>query len=197
MEELTEKQKKILNFIQDKIRLEGIPPTIREIGIHFKFSSTGTVRDYLKILSKKGYLKIAPRKSRSIELFRRLGYRIPILAQVKAGEPNLAYENLEGYLDLNDFCYRKDREVFVLKVKGDSMTGAGILEGDLILVRKQRMAKTGEIIVALLENNEATVKRLKSKAGRVYLESENANYPPIYKEFNIIGKVIATIRKYN
>ena len=196
MEELTNKQKKLLNFIQDKIRLEGIPPTIREIGIHFGFSSTGTVRDYLKILSKKGYLKIKPKKSRSIELSRPFGYRIPVLAEIRAGEPNLAYENIERYLDLNDFSYRKDQEIFALKVKGDSMTDAGILEGDLVLVRKQRMAATGEIIVALLNNNEATVKRLKSKSGRIYLESANANYPPIYEEFSIIGKVIATIRKY-
>lgn len=196
MEKLTKRQKNFLNFIQDKIRLEGIPPTIREIGVHFDFSSTGTVRDYLKILNRKGYLKLTPRKSRSIELTRRFGYRIPILADVTAGEPNLAFENIEGYLDLDDFSYRKDREIFVLRVKGDSMIGAGISEGDLAIVRRQRTATTGDIIVALLDNNEATIKRLKSKSGRVYLEPANSNYSPIYKEFTIIGKVIATIRKY-
>lgn len=199
IKDLSSKQRKVLLFIQDKIREEGIPPTIREIAASFGFSSTGTVRDYLNILKKKGYLKISPKKSRCIELIRRAGFRIPILGHVMAGPPDLAFEEVEGYLDLDDFSSRYDKDIFALRIKGDSMIDAGMFEGDLAIVRKQSAAQDGDFIVALIEN-EATVKRFRHKTrGRdhsIWLEPANRNYSPIHKEFSLIGKVIGVLRKY-
>ncbi|MBM3252616.1 MAG: transcriptional repressor LexA [Candidatus Omnitrophica bacterium] len=199
MKDLTAKQRMVLLFIQDKVKKEGIPPTIREIGRNFGFRSTGTVRDYLNNLKKKGYLKIAPRKSRAIELIRRAGFRIPILGNVMAGAPNLAFEEVEGYLDLDDFSSRHDNDIFALNIKGDSLIEAGIFEGDLAIVKKQSTAQDGDLIVALIEN-EATVKRFRHKAKNkeheIWLEPANKNYLPIYQEFSLIGKVIGVLRKY-
>ena len=199
IKDLTKKQKEVLLFIQDKIREEGIPPTIREIGRNFGFASTGTVRDYLNNLKKKGYIRITPKKSRSIELIRRLGFRIPILGQVMAGPPDLAFEEVEGYLDLDDYSSRYDKDVFALRIKGDSMIDAGIFEGDLAIVRKQSAAQDGDFIVALIES-EATVKRFRHKTRnrdhKIWLEPANSNYSPIHKEFSLIGKVVGVLRKY-
>lgn len=199
IKDLTSKQRKVLSFIQDKISQEGFPPTIREIAASFGFSSTGTVRDYLSALKKKGYLKIAPKKSRCIELIRRVGFRIPILGTVMAGPPNLAFEEAEGYLDLDDFSSKYDKDIFALRIKGDSMVEAGMFEGDLAIIRKQSAAQDGDFIVALIEN-EATVKRFRHKAkGKehsIWLEPANKNYQPIHKEFSLIGKVIGVLRRY-
>lgn len=199
IKDLTAKQRKVLLFIQDKIKQEGFPPTIREIAASFGFSSTGTVRDYLSALKKKGYLKIVPKKSRCIELIRRAGFRIPILGSVMAGPPNLAFEEVQGYLDLDDFSSRHDNDVFALRIKGDSMVDAGIFEGDIAIVRKQSAAQDGDFIVALIEN-EATVKRFRHKARKrehnIWLEPANINYQPIHKEFSLIGKVIGVLRRY-
>ncbi|MDP2939063.1 MAG: transcriptional repressor LexA [Candidatus Omnitrophota bacterium] len=195
IQDLTKKQKNVLGFIQNKISRGGIAPTIREIAKHFGFSSTGTVRDYLSALSRKGYLSIAPRKSRHIELKRRLGFRLPILGNVMAGVPNLAFEQVDDFLDLDDLSSKPDKEIFVLNIKGDSLIDAGILDGDLALVKKQSFAQNGDLVVALLEN-EATVKRLRYKDKKIWLEPANKNYSPIHKEFTIIGRVIAVLRKF-
>ena len=193
--DITPKQKKVLRFIQNKISRENRPPTIREIASWFGFKSTGTVRDYLNILAKKGYLKLTPKKSRAIELVKGLAFRIPVLGQITAGIPNLAYEEIDEYLNLEDFLSSQDKEIFALKVKGDSMIEKNIYDGDLALVKKQLLAEDGDIVAALIDN-EATVKTLRKRHNRIYLEPANKRYPPITKEFNIMGKVIATVRKY-
>lgn len=193
--DITPKQKKILRFIQNKISHEGKPPTIREIASWFGFKSTGTVRDYLRILAKKGYLKLTPKKSRAIELAKNIAFRIPIIGQITAGIPNLAYEEIDEYLNLENFLSSADKEIYALRVKGDSMVGKNIFEGDLALVKKQLVADDGDIIAALIEN-EATIKTLRNKNNKVYLEAANKHYSPISKEFKVIGKVIATIRRY-
>ena len=193
--DITPKQKKILRFIQNKISHEGKPPTIREIASWFGFKSTGTVRDYLRILAKKGYLKLTPKKSRAIELAKNIAFKIPIIGQITAGIPNLAYEEIDEYLNLENFLSSADKEVYALRVKGDSMTGKNIFDGDLALVKKQLVAEDGDIIAALIEN-EATIKTLRKKNSKVYLEAANKHYSPISKEFKVIGKVIATIRRY-
>ncbi|MFH1655506.1 MAG: transcriptional repressor LexA [Candidatus Omnitrophota bacterium] len=199
IKDLTAKQRKVLLFIQNKIKEEGIPPTIREIAGHFGFSSTGTVRDYLNNLKKKGYLRITPKKSRAIELIRRAGFRIPILGQVMAGPPDLAFEEVDEYLDLDDFSSRREKDIFALRIKGDSLIDAGIFEGDVAIVRKQPAAQDGDFIVALIED-EATVKRFRHKTQRrehrIWLEPANKNYPPIHREFSLIGKVIGVLRRY-
>ncbi|MFC1704271.1 transcriptional repressor LexA [Candidatus Omnitrophota bacterium] len=194
IQDLTYKQRKILQFIQKKIRHEGIPPTIREIAQQFGFSSTGTVRDYLNVFIGKGYLKKTPRKSRHIELKKHLGFRIPVVGQVMAGPPDLALEEFGEYLDLDEFSSTPEQPIFCLRIKGDSLIDAGIFEGDLAMVKKQRVAHNGDLIVALIDK-EATAKRLRQKGAKIWLEAANKNYPPIHKDFSIIGRVIGIVRK--
>ena len=193
---LTPKQKQVLKFIYDAIKTNNIPPTVREIAYHFHFSSTGTVRDYLKALVNKGYIKITANKSRAIELVREALFSVPILGRVQAGLPNLAVEEIEGYLNLDSLVFSDD-STFALRVRGDSMIEAGIMPDDLVLVKKQEVAQTGEIIVALVED-EATVKNLRRRGKDYYLEPANANYAPILvdQRVSIIGKVISVIRRF-
>jgi repressor LexA len=194
--ELTKKQEKVLEFIREKVR-RNIPPTIREIARELGFSSTGTVRDYLFALQNKGYLKRASNKSRGIELSRNT-FSIPIIASITAGRPDLAYEDAQGYIDPDDLFLGRlsQRDVFALKVKGESMVEAGIMDGDFAIMKKQAAAHNGDIVAALLDNNEVTLKRLKHKGGRLFLEPANRNFQPIYKDFSVIGKLITIIRKY-
>lgn len=195
--DLTPKQRKVLEFIQDRIQSD-IPPTIREIAKHMRFSSTGTVRDYLSALEKKGYLKRTGNLSRAIELTKGDFAKIPILGSIPAGGPSTAYEDIQGYVDVQDLLPRRvsREDVFALRVKGESMIDAGIMEGDLALIRKQAVARNGEIVAALLEGNEVTLKKLRHKNNTTFLEPANKNYQPIYKEFTVIGKLIAILRRY-
>ncbi|MCK5014909.1 MAG: transcriptional repressor LexA [Candidatus Omnitrophica bacterium] len=195
-QKLTSKQRNVLKFIYEAIKTNNLPPTVREIARHFNFSSTGTVRDYLKALVNKGYIKISANKSRAIELIRENLFSIPILGRVQAGLPTLAVEEIEGYLNLDSLVFSDD-STFALRVRGDSMVGAGIMPDDLVLVKKQNIAQTGETIVALVED-EATVKSLRRRGKDYYLEPANANYTPILvdKNVSIIGKVISVVRKF-
>lgn len=196
--ELTPKQRRVFDFISERIQ-SNIPPTIREIARQMGFSSTGTVRDYLKALERKGYIRQGKnRLSRSIEILKYNLARISILAGITAGEPNLAYQDSEGFVELNDLMARASRQkdIFALKVKGESMVDAGIMDGDIAIIKKQESANDGDIVAALLENNEATLKRLRIKKDKPFLEPANSNYKPIYKEFKVIGKLINILRKY-
>jgi len=196
---LTEKQEKVLNFIRKRIG-ERHPPTIREIGEELGFKSTGTVRDYLRALIRKGLVRRMNNKSRAIELTERAALnKIPIIGTIMAGRPNLAYEEIQGYVDTDDLFLGRLSfdDVFALKVKGDSMVDAGILEGDVAVIRKLSSASNNDIVAALLDNNEVTLKRLRNKAGKHYLEAANINYPPIFEEFKVIGKLMTVIRKYS
>ena len=193
---LTTKQKQVLRYIYNSIKFQNLPPTIREIAQEFGFSSTGTVRDYLKVLVKKGYIKISANKSRAIELVRETLFSLPILGKVRAGLPSLAVEEIEGYLDLDSLVFSDDN-TFALRVKGDSMIEAGILPNDLVLVRKQNIAQTGETVVALIAE-EATVKNLRRRGNQYFLEPANPNYKPIVvdQSVSIIGKVISVVRRF-
>ncbi len=193
--ELTLKQKKVLDFISTRIR-ENIPPTIREIAQKLGFSSTGTVRDYLNTLEKKGYVKRTNNKSRAIELLH-ISPGIPIVGSIPAGKPALAYENIEGYITDDLFLGRLSfDDVFALKVKGDSMIDAGIMDGDIAIIKKQTTADNSDVVAALFEDNEVTLKRLKIKENKTFLEAANKDYEPIYKHFTVIGKLITIVRKY-
>lgn len=194
---LTPKQKEVFEFIQAKIQ-EDIPPTIREIARQMGFSSTGTVRDHLKALENKGYLKRRNNLSRSIQLLKGRLNRIPIIAGIPAGKPNLAYEDIEGYVDTDDLFLGRVRQddVFALRVKGESMIEAGILDADIAIIKKQETADNGDIVAALLENNEVTLKRLRYKNNRFFLEAANIDFQPIFKNFSVIGKLLTIIRKY-
>ena len=194
---LTTKQREVLKFIYNVVKTDHRPPTIREIAAYFGFSSTGTVRDYLRALVDKGYVKIAANKSRAIELVREALFAVPILGRVRAGLPSLAVEEIEGYLNLDSLVFSEE-DTFALRVKGDSMIEAGIMPDDLVLVRRQNAAQMGETIVALI-NEEATVKHLSRRGNDYYLVPANPNYTPIKVDENvsIVGKVISVVRRFH
>lgn len=195
MKDLTDKQKRVLKFIWEKIKRENIPPTLREIGSHFNFSSTGTVRDYLSYLAEKGYIRIKKARARAIELVNERIFQIPIVGKVRAGPPELAFEDIDGYVNLDNFLF--NQEVFALRVKGDSLKDAGVLEGDLALVQKQNTAMAGDIVVAMI-NEEATIKILKIDGERIALCPANDKYSSleVNEDTKIIGKVLTVVRKY-
>jgi repressor LexA len=198
---LTARQKEIYDFLLRTIREKGYAPSIPEIGKRFKIASTNGVSDHLKALEKKGYIRRVGK--RAFEVLTALGQPvvaslrdIPILGRVPAGKPFLSEENSEGLLTIpNDLGSGK---LFALAVKGDSMIGAGILEGDRVIVKQQGTAENGEIVCALI-NGEATLKRFYKKAGVVTLKAENENYAPITVsdgEFRIVGRVVGLLRKF-
>jgi repressor LexA len=196
---LTPKQEKVLKFIQKRVG-ERLPPTVREIGEELGFKSTGTVRDYLKALTQKGLVRRMNNKSRALELTELAGItKIPIIGTIMAGKPGLAYEEIQGYVDVDDLYLGRlgFEDVFALRVKGDSMIDAGILDGDVAIIKKQPSADNNDIVAALLDNNEVTLKRLSTKSGKSHLEAANPKYSPIFEEFQVMGKLLTIIRKYS
>ncbi|MFH0754589.1 MAG: transcriptional repressor LexA [Candidatus Omnitrophota bacterium] len=196
-EPLTEKQRNVLKFIHERIRGHQLPPTIREIGEKFGFSSTGTVRDYLNALVSKGYIRLREGKSRAIELVKEALFQVPVLGRVQAGMPVYAAEDLLGYLNLDQFAF-PGPDVFALRVRGESMRDAGIMEGDFVLVRKQDHAQAGDMVVALI-GEDATVKRLARRDNMYFLDPANSSFSPIAmtSEASIIGKVVQVVRDYS
>ncbi len=198
---LTERQRAILDFIERRVLEKGHSPTIREIGLHFDIVSTNGVRAHLAALIRKGYLKKEKLISRGLELTRSMATeigRVPLVGRVPAGAPIDAIENIEGEIAL-DLSFVPKGESFSLKVVGDSMHDAGILDGDFVLVRKQSTAQAGEVVVAIV-NGEATVKRYFPDGASVRLQPANDAFEPIIvgrksREFRIAGKVVGLIRK--
>ena len=192
---LTRQQYRVLKFIFQRVRREGRPPTVREICEHFGFSSTGSARVHLRALEKKGYLTHRG-VHRGLELVwpKVWGlFGIPIVGRVPAGRPRLADAEFLGTLTPEDF-YPEEEGLFALKVQGDSMVGAGILPGDVVIVREQPTADPGDVVVALIED-EATVKRLSRKGGKLYLEPANPRYEAVELDGGrILGKVIKVLR---
>ena len=193
---LTDKQRAILKFIYGEIRSRQLAPTIREIGEKFGFSSTGTVRDHLKALVNKGYIRIHEGKSRAIELIKEALFQVPVLGRVQAGQPVYAAEDLMGYLNLDQFAF-PGPDVFALRVKGLSMRDAGIMDGDFVLIKKQDHAQVNDIVVAL-KGEEATVKRLARRGSQYFLDPANPDFSPIpvTSDVSIIGKVLQIVRDY-
>ena len=198
MEKLTKRQRAIYEFVLSSINARGFPPTVAEIQAEFSFSSPTTAADHLKALARKGFIRIHRGVSRGIEVLRgRIGDGIPLVGRVAAGEPVLAVENIDYHLnvDLNIFSPAPD---FALRVRGDSMIGAGIRDGDILLVDRQATAKDGDIVVALL-GEEATVKRLKRTGGKIFLRPENDAMDDIPvgdgAELRILGIGVGVIRQ--
>jgi len=200
---LTDNQRKILEFILMTKAQKKNAPSLQEIQAHFGFRAIGTVQDYLGVLQDKGYIRRTP-KARDIEVLDEDGMdflpdelvRLPIVGQVAAGVPILAEENLEGHL-LVDRQAAGAKNAFLLRVRGDSMVNAHILDGDLVIVRPQKDCENGEIAVCLVES-EATVKRFYRKAAHIELKAENPLFQPIVvkpqHKFSLIGKVCGVIR---
>lgn len=192
MPRTSDKQEKILEFLNAYVEENGYPPAVREICAAVGLRSTATVSYHLNELKKQGRIKGEPNKRRAIALpdTQRQG-RIPVIGVVTAGLPILAVENIESTIPWDG-----DPDCFALRVRGDSMIGAGILDGDKVVVRPQPDADNGEIVVALLED-EATVKRLHREKDEVWLLPENPAYTPIDgRNASILGKVKAVIREY-
>ncbi len=189
--ELTKKQGQILQFIGRYLESHGFPPTILEIGAAFHIT-VGAVQDHLAALKRKGHLTQQAGKARGFGLSRQPD-QVMIYGRVVAGNPLLSEENIEGTLD-GVSCLGRD--IFALRVFGDSMTGAGIREGDFVIVKKQSSADNGDIVVALVDG-EATVRRYRIRKGRKRLEPENPNYHAVERhDFEIIGKVTELRRMY-
>ena len=197
---LTDKQRAVLEFIEEHIAARGQPPTVREIGYRFGIRSTNGVRTHLAALIKKGYLKKERFISRGLQLTRPLpsAGRVPIVGTVPAGRPIDAIENIEGEVAV-DTSFLPRGDSFTLRVVGDSMKDAGIFDGDLVLVRKQQVAQKGDIVVAVI-GGEATVKRYYPVGKSVRLEPANEDFDPILVDkrsgdFRIAGKVVGLLRK--
>ena len=198
MANLTPKQQKIYDFIRDFSRDYGYPPTVREIGEHLGLKSPSTVKFHLDNLRAAGLIQWDGGKTRSITLLEKEDGpkedQVPVLGNVAAGSPILAQECIEEYVSFQTGPHPED--FFALKVRGESMLYAGILPDDLVVVRRQPEAHSGEIVVALFED-EATVKTLSKKNGEVWLLPENPDYEPIDgTRAQIIGKVVGLIRRY-
>ena len=202
---LTKRQEEILDFIVGRVRDEGFPPTLKEMAERFGLASPNAARDHVLALERKGFLKRTGDKSRALSLSPSLravaaaprGW--PLLGVVPAGTPVLAEENFEGYVDLNELFGRGDG-TFLLKVSGESMIGAGINDGDLVVVRHQEQITSGEIGVAVVAG-EVTVKRLFHEQGSWRLQPENPALDPIRvwdgdPEFRVAGKVIGVVRRF-
>ncbi len=197
MKKLSEKQKRILEYIAEATAAQGYPPSVREIGKHVGLSSSSSVHAQLIKLREKGYLEKDDHKTRALVVKGAAASvpQVPILGQVTAGMPILAVEEIEGYLPYEQASGYG--EYFALRIKGDSMIGAGILNGDYIIVRQQNTATPGQIVVAMIED-EATCKTLKVEDdGHVWLMPENPDYSPIDGEGAVIlGVVTALHRDY-
>lgn len=204
-EGLSDKQIKIIKYIKDELALRGYPPSIREICKAVGLSSTSSVHAHLNTLEEKGYLKKGNNKRRAIELIdiddiccnlpKKEIINVPIVGTVTAGQPILAVENVDDTLPISiDFV--GDKESYVLKVKGESMIEAGILDSDYVIVNQQHTAKNGDIVVALIDD-EATVKTFYKEKDHIRLQPQNSLMDPILiKEPYILGVVKAVVRKY-
>lgn len=196
MAELSKMQQQIYDFLVSYIRSRGYPPSVREIGEAVGLKSPSTVHFHLKHLEEAGVIEKGAGKGRAITLTAPPvpEDKVPIVGNVAAGSPILAQECIEDYLTFD--TGGRSGEFFALRVRGESMLGAGILPGDLVVVRRQETANSGEIVVAMIED-EATVKRLSRKNGRTWLMPENDAYSPIDGTYaQILGKVAAVIRRY-
>ncbi|MCL2440718.1 MAG: transcriptional repressor LexA [Treponema sp.] len=200
MKELTDRQKQVLTFIADYIKKNSYPPSIREIADHYSISVKGA-HDHITALRKKGHLRHTDKRPRTMGLVHKRPedadmMEIPLLGSVAAGVPLLAEENFDGNVLMHRSMLKKNKKYFALKVKGDSMSGAGILEGDTAVIEKQSTVKNGEIAVAVIDE-AVTLKRFYKESSRIKLQAENPAYKPIYsQEVKILGRLFTIIRSY-
>ncbi len=198
---LSSRQKQILSYIKDTLRAKGYPPSVREIGEAVGLSSSSTVHSHLAKLEELGFIRRDPTKPRAIDVLDEAPWRqkamtpVPLVGRVTAGQPILAVENIEETYPLPTELVG-DETVFMLSVRGDSMVNAGILDGDYVLVRDQDTARNGEIVVAMVGDEEATVKRFFREKDHIRLQPENDYLEPILsRDVSILGKVIGVFRK--
>lgn len=203
MAKLSQRQQAILDFISNQVKEKGYPPSVREIGDAVGLASSSTVHGHLSRLEKKGFIRRDPTKPRAIELLKKDAdpeydletVRLPLLGKVTAGQPITAIENIEDYYVLPKRIVGDEDRSFILRIQGDSMINAGIIEGDYVIVRQQQSANNGDIVVAMTEEEEATVKRFYKEDNYIRLQPENdALEPIILSNVTILGKVIGLLR---
>ena len=202
MKELTKRQKEVLSFIAAYLKNHSYPPTIREIAEHFSISVKGAY-DHVAALKRKNRLKQDDKRSRTMELIHSktdeiLGpiYKVPIVGTVAAGIPILSEENYDGHIAVNQSALKKNRTYFAVRVRGDSMSGAGIMDGDMAIIEKLSVVGNGEIAVAVVEG-AVTLKRFYKESHRIKLQAENPDYKPIYcQEVRILGRLSQILRYY-
>lgn len=204
MDKLTKRQEDTLQYVKEYMVSHGYPPTVREIADALNVSSPATVQAHLDGLSDKGYIKKGSNKNRTIELMVENEFAnsdnqvvdVPLLGKITAGSPIEAIENPDNYFSLPAYLIPKDRDVFTLEVNGESMINAGIHDGDVIIVERKNTARNGEIVVAMTEENEATLKTFYKEKNYIRLQPENDTMDPIILEnVTILGKAIGLYRK--
>ncbi len=193
-----------MDFIKEQVEEKGYPPSVREIALAVGLASSSTVHGHLSRLEEKGYIRRDPTKPRAIEILditgesdipREKARYAPLIGKVTAGLPITAVENIEEFLPIPDHTSNPDDNIFVLVIEGESMIEAGILDGDMVIVRQQNTAQNNDIVVAMTEDDEATVKRFFKDKNQIRLEPENATMEAlIYDNVTILGKVIGLYR---
>ncbi len=201
VKDLTKRQKEIFDFIGTYLSKHGYPPTVREIGKAVGLHSSSTVHAHLSKLESLGVLKRDPSKPRALEVMVQRAKKavrptgLPLVGQVAAGSPILAEENIEDYLEVPDVVGGEDGD-YILRVRGESMKDAGILEGDFVVVRPTERASDSEIVVALVGDEEATVKRFFREKDQVRLQPENKSMKPIRtRDVRVLGRVVGVFRR--
>lgn len=204
MTKLSKRQQDILQYIKEEVKSKGYPPSVREIGEAVGLASSSTVHGHLARLESKGLIRRDPTKPRAIEILnleednipRQAAVNVPLIGKVTAGQPITAIENVEEFFPLPQHLAPADEQVFMLEIMGDSMIEAGILDGDYVIVRQQQTANNGDIVVAMTEEDEATVKRFFKEQDFVRLQPENSSMDPIIlRHVSILGKVIGVYRQ--
>lgn len=201
MEGLTPRQEQVLEYIRESVRANGYPPTVREICAALDLSSPSTVHAHLANLERQGFIKRDPAKPRALDVVGETRPRpLPLVGRVAAGAPILAEDNIEELIDVPAFL-RRDDDDFVLRIRGDSMIGAGIYDADLIVVHPDAQPREGEIVVARVRgvaDDEATAKRFYREGSRVRLVAENDNYEPMVvnaDQVEVVGRVVGVLRQ--
>ena len=201
MKELTERQQQILQFISDYTEENSFPPTVRETAEHFSVSLKA-IQDHFTALTKKGYLLKDEKRSRSLKVLGNVtkkankGYKIPVLGSVAAGKPIFCEEDYENTIYLSEPFVRPGNSYFALHVRGSSMINAGIVDGDLAIIKQQTPAEDGDIVVAIIDDS-VTLKRFFREPTRVRLQAENPDFNPIYcQDVKVLGKLSHIIREY-
>jgi repressor LexA len=203
MQKLSKRQLDILEYIKDEVKLKGYPPSVREIAEAVGLASSSTVHGHLARLESKGLIRRDPTKPRAIEILdleesnipKYNIINVPVVGKVTAGLPITAIENVEEYFPLPERLAPSDEQIFMLEIMGESMIEAGILDGDFVIVRQQHSANNGDIVVAMTEEDEATVKRFFKERDFIRLQPENSTMEPIIlRNVSILGKVIGVYR---
>lgn len=200
---ISKRQEDIMDFIKSEVKKKGYPPSVREIGTAVGLASSSTVHGHLARLESKGYIRRDPTKPRAIEILDPEGLdaitpgvlNVPLIGKVTAGQPITAVENIEEYFPLPESFGTQEDKLFMLEIVGNSMIEAGILNGDHVIVKQQQTANNGEIVVAMTEEDEATVKRFFKEKDYFRLQPENSSMDPIIVDnVSILGKVVGVYR---